>query len=83
MDNIEIGKETSEEAWRELLIAISYALPDKILASQHSLEKLNSEELVDGRDHDGAEKYRLELMSISSESLEAKGLPVASGEVKG
>ncbi|KAF5731585.1 hypothetical protein HS088_TW18G00265 [Tripterygium wilfordii] len=83
MDNTAIGKETSEEVTRESLIAISYALPDKTLASQCSLEKLNGEELVNGIDHDGAEKYRSELMSISSESHEAKGLPVASGEVKG
>ncbi|KAF5732815.1 hypothetical protein HS088_TW17G00348 [Tripterygium wilfordii] len=83
MDNTAIGKETSEEVTRESLIAISYALPDKIIASKRSLEKLNCEELIDGIDHHGAEKYRSELMSISSESPEPKGLPVASGEIKG
>ncbi|KAK3195299.1 hypothetical protein Dsin_026609 [Dipteronia sinensis] len=81
MDKSTLGNEAREEVTRESLIAISYSVPDKALASKLSPEKLNGENQVEENDSDGAEKYRSELISISySQSPDTKVLPVTRGE---
>ncbi|EEF35914.1 conserved hypothetical protein [Ricinus communis] len=76
MDKIEPGKDTPEEVTRESLIAISYSVPDKTLASKLLSENLESKKLVKV-DCDEADNYRWELLSISnSPSLDIQGLPV-------
>ncbi|XVE90835.1 hypothetical protein DITRI_Ditri20bG0108000 [Diplodiscus trichospermus] len=65
MDNKTPDKEVAEEVTRESLIAISYPVPDKGVASKLSSENLNGEKLVEGIDSNGAEKYRSALISIS------------------
>ena len=83
MDKSALGKEARDEVTRESLIAISYSLPDQALASKLSPEKINGENLVEGIDSDGAEKYRSELISISySESPDTKVLPVNCKQIK-
>ncbi|KAL5862464.1 hypothetical protein ACOSQ3_003759 [Xanthoceras sorbifolium] len=82
MDKSALGKEAREEITRESLIAISYSLPDKDLASKLSQEKFNSVNQVKGGDLDGAEKYREELISISdSLSPDTEVLPVTRGNI--
>ncbi|KAK9274416.1 hypothetical protein L1049_019231 [Liquidambar formosana] len=84
MDKKPSVKEASEDVIRESLIAISYSVPDKVLTSKQSSENLNVENLVEGIDCDGADKYRSELISISySQSPEIKALPALLGEIKG
>ncbi|XAR63320.1 hypothetical protein NMG60_11023217 [Bertholletia excelsa] len=84
MDKKEPGKDASEDVTRESLIAISYRLPEKDLAPGISPGNFNTESLVEGKDGDGAEKYRSKLISISYlESPDAKTLPVSPGELKG
>ncbi|KAI9182143.1 hypothetical protein LWI28_022536 [Acer negundo] len=81
MDKSTLGNEAREEVTRESLIAISYSVPDKGLASKVSPEKLNGEKQIEVNDSDGAEKYRSELISISySQSPDTKILPVTRGE---
>ncbi|GMY29800.1 hypothetical protein FCV25MIE_25042 [Fagus crenata] len=58
-------KEVSEELARELLIAISYSLPDQVLELNSVPENFNSVDNVVVSNNDGAEKYRSELISIS------------------
>lgn len=68
-----VGSE--EEVTRELLIAISYTLPDKLV--RPSSENSSGEKPVEDTFNDGAEKYRSELISISdSDSLDDEGLAV-------
>jgi len=84
MDKKEPGEYVTEEVTRESLIAISYRLPEKDLASGLSPENSSSESPVEGINGDGAEVYRSKLISISySESPDTETVPVASGEVKG
>ncbi|KAA8538647.1 hypothetical protein F0562_028159 [Nyssa sinensis] len=84
MDKKESAKEASEDVTRESLIALSYRLPEKDLSLELSPEKLNGENLVEGINGDGAEKYRSKLISISnSQSPDIKALPVAQEELKG
>lgn len=96
MDKVEqTQKETSEDATRESLIAISYRLPEKKdprlpekkdLDPEFAPENLNkSENLVKGiTGGDGEEKYRSKLISISySESPDTKSVPVGPGDIKG
>ncbi|GLT92845.1 hypothetical protein SLE2022_106600 [Rubroshorea leprosula] len=81
MDKMICGKERPEEVTRESLIAISYAEPDKVLASELSPEDLNGEKLVEGEDPDGTDKYRSELISISyPKSPDIEGSPVTKEE---
>ncbi|KAK5804732.1 hypothetical protein PVK06_032383 [Gossypium arboreum] len=73
----EITKFTQELA-RELLIAISYSVPDTDPNSDHALK------IVDGANGtvaaiDKAEKYRSELISISDTSPDAQVPPVVLG----
>lgn len=68
MDKSAPGKEACEEVTRELLIAISYTLPDNTSASKLSSEIPNGETPATkvSTDYDGAEKYRAELIAISN-----------------
>ncbi|KAK1582077.1 hypothetical protein Q3G72_011624 [Acer saccharum] len=83
MDKSTLGNEAPAEVTREALIGISYPVPDKALASKLSPEKLKGENQIEVNDSDGAEKYRLELISISyPQSPDTKVLPVTQGEFK-
>lgn len=74
MDKSAPGKEDCEEVTRELLIAISYTLPDNTSASKLSSEIPNGETPAKvNTDYDGAEKYRAELIAISN--LESPATP--------
>ncbi|KAE8684952.1 protein phosphatase 2C 29-like [Hibiscus syriacus] len=76
MDKRTPGNEGSEEVTRESLIAISYSLPDKVVASKLSSGNLIGEKQFERTGSDEAEKYRSELISISySQSPDDKGLP--------
>ena len=68
MDKSAPGKEACEEVTRELLIAISYTLPNNTSASKLSSEIPNGETPATkvSTDYDGAEKYRAELIAISN-----------------
>lgn len=67
MDKPVPGKEACEEVTRELLIAISYTLPDNTSASKLPSEIPNGETPAKvSTDYDGAEKYRAELIAISN-----------------
>ncbi|KAK5770147.1 hypothetical protein PVK06_046297 [Gossypium arboreum] len=67
MDNKKPGNDgTADEVTRESLIAISYSLPDKVVAaSKLSSDNSNREKLFERKGSDGDEKYRSELISIS------------------
>lgn len=73
MDIRASSQRVTEELIRELLIAISYPVPDKILDFNLSLEEFGS---VDGfveSSDDLIEQYRSELISISYlQSTDAK-----------
>ncbi|KAK8620859.1 hypothetical protein V6N13_067320 [Hibiscus sabdariffa] len=76
MDNRTPRNEAAEEVTRESLIAISYSLPDKVVDSKLSSGNLNGEKQIERIGSDGAEKYRSELISISSsQSPDDQGLP--------
>lgn len=62
MDNGVLYKEVSDELARELLIAISYPVPDQVL----DLSFLPLVDRVVVAHGDGHEKYVSELMSISN-----------------
>ncbi|KAL1562037.1 hypothetical protein AAHA92_04660 [Salvia divinorum] len=77
MDKKESGKQTSEDATRESLIAISYGAPD--LTAKKSPKSKARENVVKPLNHDDDEKYRSKLISISSSS-NAKAQPVLPGQ---
>ncbi|KAI8024246.1 hypothetical protein LOK49_LG03G02759 [Camellia lanceoleosa] len=84
MDKKEPGKEASENVARESLIAISYHLPEKDLASEVSPENLHRKD-VEGINDGVEERYRSKLISISdspspSPSPDTKSVPVAKGD---
>ncbi|CAL5401406.1 unnamed protein product [Camellia sinensis] len=80
MDKKEPGKEASENVIRESLIAISYHLPEKDLASEVSPENLHRKD-VEGINDGVEERYRSKLMSIfDSPSPDTKSVPVAKGD---
>lgn len=80
MDKKEPCKEFSEDVTRESLIAISYRLPETERISEQSPKKLDNEKVAQPLKHDGDEKYRSKLMSISSsQSPDMKILPVLDG----
>lgn len=93
MDITVPGRNAAEEVTRESLIAISYEEPETALSSKRSSGKLNSENhnlvngidhnLVVGKEYDGEEKYRSELIAISflESPPEIGSVPVA--ELKG
>ncbi|KAL3516722.1 hypothetical protein ACH5RR_023624 [Cinchona calisaya] len=84
MDNIEPGKEVSEDSTRESLIALSYTAPEKVSAARNSNEKLTGENVVEAMKVDGDDKYRSQLISISySQSPDTKTPPVFPGENTG
>lgn len=67
------GKEDSLELARELLIAISNCVPDKVLHFAAS-ENLVSKDTTVVNKADGAEKFRSKLISISYvQSLDGSG----------
>ena len=81
MDKSTLGNEARAEVTRESLIAISYPVQDKDLASKLSPEKVNGENQIEVNDSDGAEKYRSGLISISyPQSPDTKVLPVTLKE---
>lgn len=61
MDKKESVKEPSGDITRESLIALSYASPDLTAPKSRAGEKL-----FQPHSHDAVEKYRSELISISS-----------------
>lgn len=64
MDNGVLCKEVSDELARELLIAISYPVPDQVL--DLSFLPVVDRVVVANGDGDGHEKYVSELTSISN-----------------
>ncbi|PON87527.1 hypothetical protein TorRG33x02_167050 [Trema orientale] len=92
MDKTAPRKEVPEEVTRESLISISYSLPEKVVTSKPSTDKVNGGSLIEGVDSDGEDKFssdgedkfRSELISISyTQSPDVGGLPVAlEGELK-
>ncbi|KAJ9152619.1 hypothetical protein P3X46_026166 [Hevea brasiliensis] len=80
MDAKEARTEVSQEQARELLIGISYCLPDKVQNSEVQ-EILTGKESVSRTNSDGADKYRSELISISyCPSPDMTPSPVALGK---
>uniref|UniRef100_A0A2N9FU19 Uncharacterized protein n=1 Tax=Fagus sylvatica TaxID=28930 RepID=A0A2N9FU19_FAGSY len=65
-------KEVSEELARELLIAISYSLPDQVLELNSVPENFNSVDNVVVSNNDGAEKYRLLCLCFSDLNISIK-----------
>ncbi|KAL6349183.1 hypothetical protein AAG906_033839 [Vitis piasezkii] len=77
MDNKAPGQEGSLELARELLIAISYCTPEKVLSLNCTPADFNVANGVVLTDGDGAEKFRSKLISISyAQSPDSKVLPV-------
>ncbi|KAL1535846.1 hypothetical protein AAHA92_28578 [Salvia divinorum] len=75
MDKKESGKQVSEDATRESLIAISYGAPD--LTAKMSPKSKAEEDVVEPHNHDEDEIYRSKLMSLSSStSSNVKARPV-------
>ncbi|KAL8495797.1 hypothetical protein ACS0TY_019777 [Phlomoides rotata] len=76
MDKKESVEEPSEDIIRESLIALSYISPDLTSPKSRAGEKV-----VQPHIHDVDEKYRSELISISSSPPpEVKVLPVVPGQ---
>ncbi|XVF10999.1 hypothetical protein REPUB_Repub07fG0231500 [Reevesia pubescens] len=76
MDKVPSDKFTQELA-RELLIAISYSVPETDLNSDHASKNIDSANGAAVAKTDGAEKYRSELISISyAQSPDAQVSPV-------
>ncbi|KGN56651.1 hypothetical protein Csa_009703 [Cucumis sativus] len=93
MDTTVPGRNAPEEVTRESLISISYEEPETVLSSNQPSEKISRENInlanginhnqMEGKEYDGDEKFRSELIAISFlESLPETGsVPVA--ELKG
>ncbi|MBA0651446.1 hypothetical protein Goklo_018770 [Gossypium klotzschianum] len=82
MDSKVPSEKFTQELARELLIAISYSVPDTDPNSDHALK------IIDGANGavaaiDKAEKYRSELISISDTSPDAQVPPVVLGNHAG
>ncbi|KAI4377957.1 hypothetical protein MLD38_015507 [Melastoma candidum] len=78
MEKTSPSKKLLMELARESLIAISSSVPDDVAGAQpESLKTATVSPLPNG---DSAEKYRSELMSISLQSPEPKGLPLPNGD---
>ncbi|KAB2067184.1 hypothetical protein ERO13_A09G198400v2 [Gossypium hirsutum] len=82
MDSKVPSEKFTQELARELLIAISYSVPDTDPNSDHALK------IVDGANGtvaaiDKAEKYRSELISISDTSPDAQVPSVVLGNHAG
>lgn len=75
MDKKESGKQASEDATRESLIAISYGAPD-LTAEKSPKNKAGVEPLK----HDEDEKFRSKLISISSSTSNVKAQPNLPGQ---
>ncbi|CAI9103387.1 OLC1v1001853C1 [Oldenlandia corymbosa var. corymbosa] len=80
MDKNGPGKEVSEDATRESLIALSYTAPDKEAANSN--EKGIKENNLGAGHADGDDQYRSKLISISYQSPDPKALPVHPGDGK-
>lgn len=79
MDKKESGKQVSEDATRESLIAISYGAPD--LTAKMSPKSKAEENVGKPLNHDEDEIYRSKLMSISSStSSNMKAQPFLPGK---
>ncbi|XVE65257.1 hypothetical protein DITRI_Ditri07aG0166600 [Diplodiscus trichospermus] len=75
MDSKVPSDKVTQELARELLIAISYSVPDTDLNSDHASKNIANGAVVANADE--AEKYRSELISISNaESPDAQVPPV-------
>ncbi|EYU40297.1 hypothetical protein ABFS82_02G134500 [Erythranthe guttata] len=81
MDKKEPRKDPSEDVTRESLISISYGVPEKGTTAEKSTNNNTGGEKVSRPlKHDGDEKYRSELISISdSPSPDVKALPTLPG----
>ncbi|XWS49600.1 hypothetical protein CRYUN_Cryun12cG0017100 [Craigia yunnanensis] len=70
----------TQELARELLIAISYSVPDTDLNSDHAPKNVDGANGAAVANADEAEKYRSELISISdAQSPDAQVPPVVLG----
>lgn len=79
MDSKVSSDKVSQELARELLIAISYSVPDTV---DHASKNIDSANGVAVANADGAEKYRSELISISyAQSPDAQVPPVVGNHV--
>lgn len=65
MDTVSPTSVVSHELARELLIAISEAIPDNVLASKLLPENSDTVNVIELKEREAAEKYRSELISIS------------------
>lgn len=65
MDTISPTSVVSQELARELLMAISEAIPDNVLASKLLPENSDNVNVIELKEREAAEKYRSELISIS------------------
>ena len=65
MDSKVPSDNVTQELARELLIAISYSVPDTDLNSNHASKNIDGANGTAVPNADGAEKYRSELISIS------------------
>ncbi|KAJ8633779.1 hypothetical protein MRB53_027115 [Persea americana] len=65
MDTISPTSVVSQELARELLMAISEAIPDNVLASKLLPENSDNVNVIELKERKAAEKYRSELISIS------------------
>ncbi|KAG8363500.1 hypothetical protein BUALT_Bualt19G0028800 [Buddleja alternifolia] len=83
MDKKEAGNEHDEDVTRESLIAISYVLPDSEPTAENSPKNTEGDEYNKPLDHDGGEKYRSMLISISySPSPDTTLLPLLPGQLE-
>lgn len=83
MDKAEPRKDLTEEMTRESLIAISYGVPDDDLPAD-SPKNIDNNKVVEPLTHDGDEKYRSKLISISySPSPDMEVLPQLPGGLDG
>lgn len=78
MDIGALGEVSSSELARELLIAISYSVPDKLLNSVSS-ENSKSKDGVVGCTVDGADEFRLKLISLSYNQSPESGVSKCNG----
>lgn len=82
MDTISPTTVVPHELARELLMAISEAIPDNVPASKLLPENSASVNVIDLNESEGAEKFRSKLISISyTESPEGQTTPTSPEHV--
>lgn len=83
MDSKVPSEKFTQELARELLIAISYSVPDTDPKSDHALKIIDGANGTVAANVDKAEKYRSELISISDTYPDAQVPPVVLGNHAG